>query len=114
MFVYRAGAAALALAALAATTLSACSQPNLPSCGTVVQTSAKAADIPNAKFPLYPVHIAPALGVRPVSIYDVNRKDTLGYPVGETVLDTFMPVGTYILYGSTLTGDKCKTAFEVM
>lgn len=114
MFVHRAGAVALALAALSATTLSACSQPSLPSCGTVTQTSAKAADIPNAKFPLYPVHIAPAMGVRPLSIYDVNRKDTLGYPVGETVLDTFMPTGTYVLYGSTLMGGKCKTTFEVV
>lgn len=114
MFVHRAGAVALALAALAATTLSACSQPNLPSCGTVTQTSAKAADIANAKFPLYPVHIEPASGVRPVSIYDTVRKDTLGYPVGETALDTFMPAGTYVLYGLDPAGKKCSTTFEVM
>ncbi len=114
MFLSRVGAGALALVTVTVASLTACSQPNVASCGTAVQTSTKAADIANAKFPLYPVHIEPASGVRPVSIYDVNRKDNLGYPVGETKLDTFMPAGTYVLHGFIEEKGKCQTAFEVM
>lgn len=107
------GATTLALAALSATTLSACSQPDLPSCGTITQTSTTAVQPANVKFPLFTVHIELASGVSPVSIYDVTRKGDLGYPVGQTTLDTYMPAGTYVLHGVTQDSKKCQTAFEI-
>lgn len=114
MLLHRTGAAVLVLASVAVTTLTACSQPNVVSCGTVTQTSTKAVKPANAKFPLFTVHIEPAAGVQPLNVYDVNRSDNLGYPQGETALDMYFPAGTYVLHGRNKDGTKCQTAFEVV
>jgi hypothetical protein len=113
MFLHPARAVALVLTAVATTTLSACSQPSVPSCGVITQTSTTAVKPANAKFPLFSVHIELAAGVQPVTIYDTERHLDVGYPQGQKSIDTFMPAGTFVLHGFGPDGGKCQTGFQV-